>query len=111
MIGMDRQTGRKISGSDHIRQSVADLLSTRVGTRVMRRDYGSEAVDLIDQPGNGEAVLRRYVAIAEALDRFEPRVTLRGFTLTSMAADGGAVIGVNLAEVATGREYSVEVTA
>lgn len=111
MIGMDCQTGRRISGSDHIRQSVQDLLSTRVGTRVMRRDYGSDAVDLIDQPGNGEAVMRRYVAIAEALDAWEPRVTLSGFTLTSMAPDGRAIIGVSLTERASNRSYLVEVSA
>lgn len=110
MIGMDRRTGLRIEGADHIRQSVEDLLSTRVGTRVMRRDYGSSAVDLIDQPGNGEAVLARYVAIADALDAFEPRVRLRGFVLSSMAVSGDAVIGVSLTETSSGREYMIEVS-
>lgn len=111
MIGMDRMTGRRISGSDHIRQSVADLLSTRLASRVMRRDYGSAALDLIDRPGNGEAVLSRYVAIAEALDQWEPRVTLSGFTLSQMTPDGRATIGVALAERSTGRSYTIEVAA
>lgn len=111
IVGMDRETGRRISGPDHIRQSVADLLSTRLNTRVMRRDYGSEALDLIDRPGNGEAVLGRYVAIAEAIDKWEPRVTLTGFTLSSMAADGAATIGVVLVDRSTSRSYTIEVMA
>ncbi|HGJ5879100.1 MAG TPA: baseplate assembly protein, partial [Arsenophonus nasoniae] len=40
-LGMNRQTGRFISENAHIAQSVQDILLTPVGSRVMRRDYGS----------------------------------------------------------------------
>ncbi|MGL5293614.1 MAG: GPW/gp25 family protein, partial [Aeromonas sp.] len=40
--GMNATTGRTISSTDHIIQSVRDILITPVGSRVMRRDYGSE---------------------------------------------------------------------
>jgi phage baseplate assembly protein W len=41
MQGMNRNTGRKLSGVDHLRQSIVDILTTPIGSRVMRRDYGS----------------------------------------------------------------------
>lgn len=100
MSGMDRHTGRSLSGWPHIRQSLIDLLSTRVGTRVHRREYGSAAVELIDRPSSAETVLDRFVAIATALDRWEPRVTLRGFRLVAADADGHAVIEIEVADAA-----------
>lgn len=31
MLGMDRNTGKLLSGTDHIRQSIVDILTTRWG--------------------------------------------------------------------------------
>ncbi|MNP17787.1 Lysozyme [compost metagenome] len=63
---MNRETGRPIALLDHIRQSVADILTTRIGTRVMRREYGSQLPDLIDQPFNAATRLLAYAAITSA---------------------------------------------
>lgn len=49
-LGMNAATGRAVSATDHIVQSVRDILITPVGSRVMRRDYGSELFYLIDHP-------------------------------------------------------------
>ncbi len=49
-LGMNSQTGLTISETDHIRQSVRDILVTPLGSRVMRREYGSLLSALIDQP-------------------------------------------------------------
>ncbi|MND87110.1 phage late control protein GPD [compost metagenome] len=49
-LGMNSHTGLSISEADHIRQSVRDILVTPVGSRVMRREYGSLLSALIDQP-------------------------------------------------------------
>lgn len=38
--GMSRHTGAALDGADHLAQSVADILGTPIGSRVMRRDYG-----------------------------------------------------------------------
>lgn len=111
MTGMDRHTGRRLSGWPHIKQSIIDLLTTRVGTRVERRPYGSDAVALIDRPSSPETVLDRFVAIAEALDRWEPRVELTGFRLVQADAAGQSVIGIDLRERSTGIARDVEVAA
>ena len=35
------ETGRQIGLYDHIRQSIKNILFTRIGTRLMREEYGS----------------------------------------------------------------------
>ncbi len=110
MTGLDRHTGQRLEGWPHVRQSIIDLLTTRVGTRVQRRAYGSSAVELIDRPANRQTVLDRFVAIAEALDVWEPRVQLTGFELLSATVAGEATIGVALRELASGTAQSVEVS-
>lgn len=75
--GLNRQSGARIRDAAHLAQSIADILFTPVGTRVMRRDYGSRLTDLIDAPINPETAVELVAATAEALDRWEPRVVVR----------------------------------
>ncbi|WP_375651188.1 GPW/gp25 family protein [Bartonella sp. OT172YNZD] len=75
--GMDRTTGKPLTGIDHLRQSILDILSTRIGSRVMRRDYGSRVAELIDAPINNSFSVALYAAVAEALDKWEPRFKLK----------------------------------
>jgi phage baseplate assembly protein W len=93
MLGMNATTGRPLDGMDHLRQSIMDILNTRVGTRVMRRDYGSDVPNLIDRPVNSELAVDIYVAIADALDKWEPRLRLRK---ASMTPQGDGVIDFSL---------------
>lgn len=74
MPGMNDHNGTAIEGMAHIHQSVADILTTPIGTRVMRRDYGSLIPDLIDQPLTEANFLRLYAATVIALTRWEPRI-------------------------------------
>ena len=41
-MGMNSQTGLSVTEVEHIRQSVRDILVTPVGSRVMRREYGTD---------------------------------------------------------------------
>lgn len=82
MLGMHRVTGQSLDGVEHLRQSIADILLTPIGSRVMRRDYGSLLPELIDQPLIGATVLRVYAAVALALMRWEPRLRLTAVTAT-----------------------------
>ena len=76
MRGTSVATGQAISGVDHLRQSVADILTTPIGSRVMRRDYGSDIPALIDQPDNAATQLRLVAAVTAAVMKWEPRVHL-----------------------------------
>lgn len=74
MTGMNASTGRALEGVEHIRQSVRDILATPIGSRVMRRDYGSLLPELIDAPLNDATLLQAYSASVMALIRWEPRL-------------------------------------
>ena len=91
MSGMHRSTGRALTGLAHIRQSLADILTTPIGSRVMRRGYGSEVPDLIDQPLHGATTLRIYAATAHAVRLWEPRINLTGLQL-QRDTDGKATL-------------------
>lgn len=80
MPGMNAHTGSALSGVEHIRQSMADILTTPIGSRVMRRDYGSLLPELIDQPLNGPTALRAYSATVVALMKWEPRIRVQQIT-------------------------------
>lgn len=77
---MDKQTGLTIADEQtHIRQSIADILQTPVGSRVMRREYGSQLFELIDRPLNSVLLLQIAAASVMALQRWEPRVEVSRF--------------------------------
>ncbi|MDE2667553.1 MAG: GPW/gp25 family protein [Acidobacteriota bacterium] len=76
MSGMNAKTGRRLEGIDHLRQSIRDILTTPIGSRVMRREYGSNLWRLVDAPLSGGLLTDIYAATAEALDRWEPRFRL-----------------------------------
>ncbi len=73
--GMSRQTGLHIDQTSHILQSVRDILTTPIGSRVMRRDYGSLLPFLIDSPINSYFIMQLRASVIHALMRWEKRVT------------------------------------
>jgi hypothetical protein len=76
VIGMSGNTGRRLSDLEHLRQSIADILRTPIGSRVMRREYGSRLFQLVDRPVDKVGLVEVYAATAEALGRWEPRLRL-----------------------------------
>ncbi|WP_263264896.1 GPW/gp25 family protein [Pseudomonas sp. RIT-PI-S] len=92
MIGMSARTGRRIEGAEHLAQSIADILLTPVGSRLMRRDYGSLLLDLMDWPLNGHTRLQAYGAIAIALMRWEPRIRLARINMQLGEQPGQAIL-------------------
>lgn len=106
---MNRQTGGPIDDNAHIAQSIGDILTTRIGTRVMRREYGSQLVDLIDAPGNAATQLLCYAAIAMALMRWEPRLSLSRVQLTALGANGQCELTVEGARVDTNAPLSLRI--
>lgn len=89
MMGMDARTGQALSGDAHLAQSIADILTTPIGTRLMRRSYGSRLPDLIDAPANAATRVQLYAATATALLRWEPRLTVKRVTLSVVDAMTG----------------------
>ena len=94
VIGINAHTGKSIAGKDHLHQSIADILTTPIGSRVMRRSYGSYLFELIDQAANDAGRLRLMAATADALIRWEPRLKLKKVTIATNF-DGETGIHIN----------------
>lgn len=90
-LGMSQSNGKAISDTDHLRQSVRDILLTSQGSRIARREYGSLLSVLIDQPQNPALRLQIMSAVYMALNRWEPRLTLDSITISSNF-DGSMVV-------------------
>lgn len=84
-VGMNALTARSTQGIAHLQQSIRDILTTPIGTRVMRRNYGSALFELIDAPLVGETVARIYAATAQALRKWEPRLKLTRVAVEALA--------------------------
>lgn len=84
MRGMSRVTGKYLDDLSHLKQSIVDILTTPIGSRVMRRDYGSNLFRLIDNPINKDLFQQVYAAVAEALDNWEPRIKLEKIQITEI---------------------------
>ena len=88
MRGMSAENGAPLDGVGHLEQSIRDVLTTPIGSRVMRRDYGSRIFELVDQPF-GEALQRQVVAAtAEALQRWEPRLRVTKVVVAPASQQG-----------------------
>ncbi|KTT31193.1 baseplate assembly protein [Pseudomonas oryzihabitans] len=106
---MNRTTGLTVTDLEHLQQSVADILTTPIGSRTMRREYGSALFSLIDQPLNPALALRAKAAAVTALLRWEPRLNLTYIGITLGDAPGQAV--VDLAGYSTVNDAAISLRA
>lgn len=84
MIGMDRHTGQPISGIEHLRQSVEDILGTPLDSRRHRPEYGSKLRLFVDLPVNEGWKSAVQAEVARALGRWEPRLKLERVRVMSV---------------------------
>ena len=108
-LGMNSQTGLSISEVEHIRQSVRDILVTPVGSRVMRREYGSLLSALIDQPQTPALRLQIMAACYSAIQKWEPRIRLTAISFESGAA-GEMYVDITGMRTDTGASVSTTVS-
>ena len=108
MQGMSRATGAPLAGDSHLIQSIHDLLTTPLGSRVMLPDYGSRLPDLVDQPQNALFEVDLYAATAEALAKWEPRFKLARVQMGQRSATGRITIAIEGTIVADGSQVRLE---
>lgn len=84
MRGMNASTGKELEGIEHLKQSIIDILTTPIGSRIMRRNYGSRLFELVDKPINRDFTLEIYAATAEALEKWETRFKLEKVKITEV---------------------------
>lgn len=103
--GMNRNTGLTISDTEHISQSMRDILLTPVGSRVMRREYGSLLSALIDMPQTPALRLQIMVACYSAIQKWEPRIRLTAISFETGEA-GEMYVDITGARTDTGASVS-----
>lgn len=61
---------------DHIRESILQILGTRLGERIMSPEFGSRLHELVFEQNDSvlKALIRHY--IIEAIERWEKRITV-----------------------------------
>jgi phage baseplate assembly protein W len=94
MQGINQTTGQPLTGTDHILQSVRDIITTPIGSRVMLRQYGCRLPDLVDRPVNALFDVELHASVAEALARWEPRFLLNRIYVMSRSELGRVTIGI-----------------
>lgn len=94
MTGMNRTTGKPFTGLAFILQSIHDILTTPVGTRPMRRDYGSYLHRTIDMPATAATRLLASSFTASAIARWEKRVKLTRVSVTKPDATGKGTVSL-----------------
>lgn len=95
-IGMNAETGRAIMGNDHLRQSVADVLTTPIGSMITLREYGSYNMELIDRPMTPALRLQIIASSIMALLRWEPRARPANVSLILGEGGSSAVLDVTM---------------
>lgn len=108
LSGMSAETGKTLDGLAHLKQSVRDILTTRIGTRVMRRDYGSRLPDLVDNPMNELTKLELFAETAQALAKWEPRLRLDRVYIESISPSGSIVLGLEGTSLLDGQPITLE---
>lgn len=109
MTGIHAATATPLDELADIRQSIATILTTPIGSRVMRREFGSLLFDLVDSPATGRGCLRLIAATADAIARWEPRVQFIKATVTVDGA-GRAVIAADCRLRDSGAALAMAVT-
>ena len=108
--GMNRFDGRGLSESQHISQSIQDILTTPLGSRVMRRDYGSVIFELIDQPQSAAVKLQIMAAAVIALTRWEPRIRITEIEVITGDLNGKMQFNLVTDRIDIQRQQSFEAT-
>lgn len=106
---MNGSKGGIAEGTAHLVQSIRDVLTTPLGSRIQRRDYGSLLPELVDQPFNDHTRLQLYGAAATALMRWEPRIRLTRVSLSPSDTPGAFMLDLDYQQAGTRQQQTVTV--
>lgn len=74
----------------NLEESIFIILSTRLGERVYRPDFGSQLHELVFAPLNDDTLLLAQVYARDALQKWEPRISIEAVT-ASPAPDAASL--------------------
>ncbi|MFM2476360.1 GPW/gp25 family protein [Celerinatantimonas sp. MCCC 1A17872] len=104
---MNRTTGKTLGGIDHLKQSIIDILTTPIGSRVMRRTYGSNLFSHVDAPMTMDTRLAIFNDTVDALSTWEPRISVQKVEVSS-ATQGQFVLSLTGTYLPNGKSIAME---
>jgi phage baseplate assembly protein W len=97
-----------VSADQDIRQSIAIILGTRPGERVMRPEFGCQVNDLIFEPRDAILVGKVRSSVMRALARWEPRIEVIDVRpILDSESDGGILVTIDYLIKATHDQRSI----
>lgn len=82
MADIDRRTGKVIDNLQSAFQSVEVIFTTRLGERVMLREFGAGMIELLGRLVEPRLLVAFKQLIATAIDLWEPRFRVRNVLFT-----------------------------
>lgn len=76
---------------DKVRMAIRQILGTRIGSRVIDRDFGSDLRNMIFVPIDEVSVARLRFALTEAIQRWEKRVEITNIEISVARANEGVL--------------------
>jgi phage baseplate assembly protein W len=83
--GTDRVTGKTLTGTPYLRQRLADVINTPLGSVVGARDFGSRIFEMVDHNVDRRFYMNVYVRLAESINN--PANGLEDFKLSEMTVE------------------------
>lgn len=86
--GIDRRTGKVLSGWPHVLQCLDVIFTTSLGERVMREWFGSAVPKLLGRNMVPSTILKFWTAVYVAVELWEPRFKITKFDELSASRAG-----------------------
>lgn len=87
-----RGTFALTNDADEITQAIQIILRTAPGQRVMRADFGCRIQELVFAPNNASTAALAVRYVSEALEQWEPRITLANVEAVLDPDDAGRLM-------------------
>ena len=81
-----------VTDSEDIDQSIRMIIGTTPGERVMRPEFGCRIHELVFAPHNAATEGLAVLYVTQALDRWEPRIEVKGVDVATDAGHDGALL-------------------
>lgn len=93
------------SSSEKVMMSIRQILGTKIGSRVIDRDFGSDLRDVLFTPIDEVSIARVRFAVTSAIQRWERRIDLLNVEVdTSRVSEGVIDVGIQFKVLATAEE-------
>ena len=106
---MMSNTGQLLTDElDSIRLSITDIMTTPIGTRIMRKDYGSKIPDLIDQPMNDILMIQLYSEIYTPILKWENRISIEQINIHEVG-HGKLIMDLDAVHITTDQSINLNI--